>query len=168
MATMNEFIVSLRYGNLLLSLFRITAGALMIVSGAFKAFDPVGYGEMVASFGIVSPVASSYVAVVIPFMELVAGVFLLLGYKIRAASVVLLSVTVILSVAMIWSLVAGMTVSCECAHLKRLGIVIDDFLVLRLLLRNVLLLLVGILLYNASRHPFSIDSWHETHTLKNL
>jgi uncharacterized membrane protein YphA (DoxX/SURF4 family) len=159
---------SILYGNRLTVLIRIVLGAMLVFTGAVKITDPVSFGQIVARYEILPPSLVPYAASFIPALELILGLTLLIGIKVRASAglAVLLMAAFIVFISV--NVFRGRSFDCGCFQLHLLGIGLSEALGPWLILRNCLFLAGFAILYRADRHLLSLENFAEKTRLSNL
>ncbi|MBN1533235.1 MAG: DoxX family membrane protein [Spirochaetes bacterium] len=156
------------YGNTITLAIRLILGAMFLYSGAVKAMDPEVFGSVVARYNLLPDVLVPYPAMVIPYLELLVGLCLAAGYRIRSASLVSASMMLVFAFAIAVNVARGEAFRCGCFELDRLGIGISETVGAHLVVRDVLLMGLFILLMNVKKHVFSVDYYLERRGLKSL
>ncbi len=98
----------------LLLVLRLLIGAVFFYSGAIKLDDPVAFSDSIASFKILSPLLINVVALALPPFELLIGLILISGWRLRAASFSTLVLTALFTVALGQAHYRGLQVDCGC------------------------------------------------------
>ena len=96
-------------------MLRLGLGALFLVAGALKWRDPAGFAQEIANYHLL-PALAPYLAVVLPAIEITAGLALLaapLSWR-RAAAAALVLVTAAFTVAVVSAVARGLDISCGC------------------------------------------------------
>jgi uncharacterized membrane protein YphA (DoxX/SURF4 family) len=154
------------YGNSITALLRIIMGLLFLYSGFFKAIDPENFAKAIILYDISPEVLVPYIAVVIPYIELIIGLLLLFGYKIKSSSffsmILMLFWIIIISI----SIYRGKSFDCGCFELKQFGITED--IAFPIVFRDIVFLCILLLIFNARKHILSIDKLIERSRLRNL
>lgn len=166
MSRMRALISSLNYGNRFVSVFRLLLGILFLYSGFMKLLNPYAFAGIIGQYNILPDVLAPYAALLVPCMELVAGGLLLLGFRIRAASFLLFLMMIAFSIAIAINLIRGASFHCGCLELGWLGI--DESISLKLILRNIVILGLLWLIFNARKHPLSLESLIEREKLSHI
>lgn len=99
-------------GPLLVSRFLI--GGVFIVAACLKLVDPVRFAEDIHNFHIVSDQAAVVMAVLLPYIELVAGCACLLGVRGRAGALLLSVLLAVFTIAVGIAIAKGIDISCGC------------------------------------------------------
>ena len=93
---------------------RILLGAIFIYAGVSKILNPDQFAQAVMNYRIVPLVSVNLFAIVLPWLELVAGIFLLVGL-FSVGSIVMIAVLMALFLGAIASaLLRGLDISCGC------------------------------------------------------
>ena len=102
-----------RKGALLL-VFRLLVGGVFVYSGLVKILDPLDFAQQVRNYRTVGQDLAFIVAVYLPWLEILAGAFLVAGIlkKASAALISLLLGGFIVLVAV--TMVRGIDVDCGC------------------------------------------------------
>lgn len=74
---------------------RILIAAIFVISGFFKLMDPAGTAGAIESKGLPLPLVLAWATIAI---ELLGGLMLVVGYKVRAAALVIFLFTIIVTV----------------------------------------------------------------------
>jgi uncharacterized membrane protein YphA (DoxX/SURF4 family) len=88
---------------------------MFIYASLDKIADPAGFARIVYQWQTLGPVPSNLVAVTLPWVELVAGLLLIVGNWKREAAAVVAGMLVVFIAAAVWVLVRGIDVdNCGC------------------------------------------------------
>lgn len=107
---------------------RIMLGGVFIWSGILKVKEPLEFAQNVANYRIFPVEISFLVALVLPWIELICGVFLIVGLFRRASALVLAGLLCAFLVLIISTMVRGIDVDCGC--FGSIGRKVDYLLVL--------------------------------------
>ncbi|HON76849.1 MAG TPA: MauE/DoxX family redox-associated membrane protein [Spirochaetota bacterium] len=154
------------YGSRIVSVIRIVLGMLFLYSGIVKTFDPAAFGNIIDLYGIVPAVVVPYIAIVLPYVELLTGLFLITGFRIKAVSCIAMIMMAIFTAAIAVNVVRGRSFDCGCFELGRFGI--SEDISIFLVVRDCVLFLVFLLLFNVKRNYYSLDNVLEKDGLYNL
>jgi len=134
-------------------ILRLFLGGLFIFASLHKLGDPVSFSRIIYGYKILPPWAINILAIVLPGVELIAGVLLILGFLSRGAA---LTTTLSLGVficALGYNLARGLEFDCGCfsfAHSPK-GAAVD------LLIRDLILLALSLRVLLAKRYACSLD-----------
>jgi putative oxidoreductase len=98
----------------LLLLARVYLGLLFIIASWHKIIDPETFALDVATYQLLPLWAINGFALVLPWVELLAGAMLILGLRARAAALLVLFMMLSFIVALLWALHLGLDMSCGC------------------------------------------------------
>ena len=62
--------------------FRLVVGGVFIWAGLLKIFDPLGFAESIANYKVFPAGMSFFLALVLPWIEVICGVFLILDISL--------------------------------------------------------------------------------------
>jgi uncharacterized membrane protein YphA (DoxX/SURF4 family) len=114
----------------LLLVFRIVLGGLFVYAGVVKVVDPLGFAQDIRNYRLVGQTLSFVAAVVLPWLEILAGAFLIAGVWKRGAALVVIGLLVFFIVLTLVTLARGLDVDCGCfGSLSRKsgwGVVLED------------------------------------------
>jgi putative oxidoreductase len=89
-------------------------GGLFVAACLHKIVAPHAFAVDVATYGILPLVLVNVVAIALPWIELVAGSLLLLGFRVRAGSLLIAAMMVVFLAALLVALARGLDMSCGC------------------------------------------------------
>src|SRR5688500_5829020 len=93
---------------------RVFLGGFYVVAGAGEVGDPGKFAEAVANYRLLPHELIHLVAITLPWIEIVAGLFLIAGMWFKA-SVWLINAMTVMFIAAIASAVArGLSIECGC------------------------------------------------------
>ena len=114
----------------LLILLRLVLGGLFIYAGAVKVLDPLGFAQNIRNYDLVGQSLSFIAAVVLPWLEILAGVALAAGIWKRASALIISGLLVFFILLTLVTIARGLDVECGCfGALSRkagLGVIIED------------------------------------------
>lgn len=163
---LKKIIISIVYGNRLVALLRIIMGMLFLFSGIFKVIDLAAFGKVIIRYDIIPEITVPYIAVVLPFLELVVGLFLIFGFRIKSASLISIALITLFTVVIAINVIRGVSFDCGCFELSRFGI--NEDISVTLIIRDIVFLILLFIIFNAKKHYYSLDSIIEKHDLTNL
>ena len=100
--------------SVLILLLRIALGAMFIVAGVSKIGHADVFAAQIAGFRLLPQLVIAPMALVLPFLEILLGGYLILGLFTRAAAWVAVVLLAAFDLAIASAVVRGMTVSCGC------------------------------------------------------
>ncbi len=93
---------------------RILFGSLFLWSGIAKIKQPLAFADAVRNFDLVGDPLAPALAILIPCLEITAGLFALLGLFWRGAVAILTASLLLFSAALVVAWGRGLDVSCGC------------------------------------------------------
>ncbi len=94
--------------------FRLVVGGIFIWAGVSKIIDPLGFAQNIVNYRVFPEGISSFLALVLPWIEVICGAFLILGI-FRSASALLLSCFLVVFLVLITvTLIRGIDIDCGC------------------------------------------------------
>jgi uncharacterized membrane protein YphA (DoxX/SURF4 family) len=110
----------LRYFQILWSnvylavILRLVLGGVFVLASLSKIAYPAEFAENVAGFMMVPTWGVNLTGIIMPWAELVAGLFLILGIRTRASAVVIGGLLVMFLVGLILNIFKGTPINCGC------------------------------------------------------
>ena len=115
---------------------RVIIGGLFIWASLDKIINPEAFARVIHNYRILPPYAINIVAIVIPWLELIAGVALLIGFKYKGANILIFAMLTVFAIALISAYSRGLNINCGCfstsatAKSDLLARIIEDILML--------------------------------------
>jgi putative oxidoreductase len=95
-------------------LFRLGLGGVFVAASVPKILDPAGFSRNVFHYEILPASLVNLVAVTLPWIELLVGLALIVGFRVRGAALVAMLSLVIFIAAMSSALARGLNIDCGC------------------------------------------------------
>lgn len=130
-------------GRHLASIVRIALGTVFIYAGALKATTVVAFAGNIAAYQLLPYTANYLVAAVLPWLEIICGLLLIVGMRVRAASALIILLNAVFIVALSAALVRGLDIDCGCFKQGGVG----KTSAWQALLRDLVLLAMAITVY---------------------
>jgi uncharacterized membrane protein YphA (DoxX/SURF4 family) len=105
---------SLKISRRINGLLRLVVGGVFLLAGVLKISDPGKFAEEVGNYRLLPHELNNLVAIVIPWIEVVAGIFVLMGVWLRAGAQVIGGLTLIFLGAILSALIRGLNIDCGC------------------------------------------------------
>ncbi|WP_404813576.1 MauE/DoxX family redox-associated membrane protein [Geomonas subterranea] len=93
---------------------RVALGAVFIYAAIPKIADPVAFAGSVAAYRILPYFWSYLTAAVLPFLELVCGVLLICGIRVRSGALIIGMLNLVFMVALASAMIRGLDIDCGC------------------------------------------------------
>lgn len=127
----------------LLLICRTVLGFVFIYASIDKILDPETFAQILHNYKLLPDFFIYPPAIILPWVELIAGSFLIAGIFVRGSSLIINLLLIIFIHAIAFNLLRGISFDCGCFSLSA-GSGSNAYL---LLLRDLLLLIPGILIY---------------------
>jgi putative oxidoreductase len=132
-------------------------GYVFIAACLHKIAHPEAFAVDVATYEILPLSLVNIMAIVLPWIELFAGVMLIFGFKARAAAALVFGMMLMFIVALALALQAGLDMSCGCfASQAAAG---EDPISYKTVLRDTGWLALSVYVLGLDRRPVGIDRW---------
>ncbi len=95
-------------------LFRLILGGVFIWAGIIKITNPLGFAQDIANYQIFPQSISFFMALFLPWIEVICGVFVLTGLYLRSSSLFLSSLLAGFLVLILVTMIRGINVECGC------------------------------------------------------
>ncbi len=135
---------------------RVYLAVVFIAACWHKLLDPAMFALDIATYQILPLALVNGLAIVLPWVELVAGVLLLVGWRTRAAATLVAGMMVVFIIAILLALRAGLNMSCGCFASQ--GAVEDPISGLTVL-RDLGWLALAVYVMIVDRRPLGVDRW---------
>ena len=95
-------------------LSRWLAGGAFVVAGILKVADPAKFALDIGHYRLAPHRLVNLVAVLLPWIEVVTGSFVLAGVWLRASALLLASLTALFFLVIVSALARGLNIECGC------------------------------------------------------
>ncbi len=132
---------------------RIVLGLVFIIASIDKIAFPDAFAANIQAYGLTPYPLVNLMALILPWLELICGIFLLTGVLVRSSAAIISALLVIFIVAIVIALVRDLKIDCGCFgkdHLTPIG--------WDRVLEDIGLLLLGIYLYFFPYPRFSVEN----------
>ena len=115
-------------------LLRFLVGGAFVLAGVLKIAAPAKFAIDVSNYRLLPHELINLVAIVLPWIEVVAGGFVLAGIWLRASALLITSMTVVFFLAIVSALARGLNIECGCfgtvggKHVGLVNLAIDSTL----------------------------------------
>ncbi len=94
--------------------FRIFIGGIFIVAGLSKIADPIGFYSTLMGFRVLPDFLLHFMAVYLPWLELLLGLSVLLGLFHTTAALMLAGINIAFAAAIVSVILRGIDIDCGC------------------------------------------------------
>jgi uncharacterized membrane protein YphA (DoxX/SURF4 family) len=138
-----KFLITIITDRRVILIFRLILGATFIYASLDKIAHPEQFAKIVYNYKILPGSLINIFAVILPWVEFLAGCFLILGIFTESASLLLSFLLVIFVIAISINLLRGVNLNCGCFSTnpagKKEGV--------SLLFRDFLFLFMGLMIF---------------------
>jgi putative oxidoreductase len=98
----------------LLFISRLVLGAIFIYASYDKVLNPLAFAQVIHNYRLMPPQFINIIAIILPWIELLAGAFLIIGIWVRGANFII-GVLLIMYIAMLSiTAIRGININCGC------------------------------------------------------
>jgi putative oxidoreductase len=133
---------------------RLYLGVLFLTACWHKILDPGAFAVDIATYQILPVVLVNPMAILLPWTELFAGVMLVVGFKTRAAALLVTLMMSIFTLALVIAVARGLDMSCGCFASQGM---VDDPISWSTVARDLTWLAMALFVYLYDRNPLGLD-----------
>jgi uncharacterized membrane protein YphA (DoxX/SURF4 family) len=100
--------------NIVVLVLRVVLGAIFIVAGGSKIGHAAYFAAQIAGFRILPQAVIAPIALALPYLEVLLGVYLVIGLFTRQAAWIAALLLLIFDAAIASAVVRGMAINCGC------------------------------------------------------
>ena len=131
-------------------------GVLFVGACLHKIAVPASFALDIATYDILPLAAINLVAIGLPWIELIAGVMLIVGWRVRGSSLVIAGMMVVFLVALCIALARGLDMSCGCFASQGAE---DDPISRMTVIRDLVWLGLCVFVFTFDRGLVGLDGW---------
>ena len=140
---------------------RVYLGAIFLLACTHKIARPDLFAVDVATYQLLPLSAVNLFAITLPWVELVAALLLLVGWRVRAAALLVGVMMAAFTVALAWALHRGLDMSCGCFASQSAAH--DDPISWKTVVRDVAWLALAVYVVAVDHAPLGVDHWLSRH-----
>ncbi|CAN5488668.1 DoxX family membrane protein [soil metagenome] len=99
-------------------LFRLFIGGYFSFAAVEKIIDPLVFATSIDNYHLMPSSLVNVFALVIPWLELLCGLMLIVGYKVRTNATLCGAMTLMFTIAVAWAVMQGLKIDCGCFGAK--------------------------------------------------
>ncbi len=99
---------------LLLGILKLLLGFVFVVASLGKIIDPQGFAKDVYSYAILPSYLVPFFAVIIPWIEFIAGLLLMIDIYPKSNSLIINGLLLVFIIAIVIDVIRGIEISCGC------------------------------------------------------
>lgn len=131
-------------------------GVLFVGACLHKIAEPASFALDIATYDILPLAAINLVAIGLPWIELIAGVMLMAGWRVRGSSLVVAGMMLVFLLALCIALARGLDMSCGCFASQGAE---DDPISRMTVIRDLVWLGLCIFVFAFDRGLVGLDGW---------
>ena len=140
---------------------RIILGLIFIMAAAGKISSPASFAQEVNNYAFLPYYTINIMAIFLPWIELIAGIFLISGVRIKASSAIAGSLLIIFIIAVASAMIRGLNIDCGCySH------IINDPVGWRKIFENVGQLALALLIFIFPVIKFTFENLIQKNSLR--
>ena len=140
-------------------LFRILLGLIFLFAGIAKISDPVRFIFTLREFNLFSEAVIPFMALYLPWLEFILGLFLILGLLHRASAFLLACLNTMFAIAILTVVVRGMEIDCGCFGMLADILKIPDSADIKAIIRNVIFIGISVYIFIVKKTLFSLENY---------
>jgi uncharacterized membrane protein YphA (DoxX/SURF4 family) len=133
---------------------RMYLGAIFLLACWHKILHPAAFALDIATYQILPLGLVNLQAIVLPWVELAAGLMLLVGFRTRAAALLVAGMMAMFTVAIAIAVAKGLDMSCGCFASQGSA---EDPISWRTILRDTSWFLLALYVFVFDRRPLGLD-----------
>lgn len=95
-------------------LLRLIIGGIFIYAGVLKERTPQEFADNIAAYQLLPAALINLVALGLPFFEIMIGLMLIIGFRLRLAACSTLLLILVFAIALASALARGLNIDCGC------------------------------------------------------
>lgn len=133
---------------------RLYLGGIFLLACWHKLVEPGAFALDIATYQILPLTLINPMAIVLPWVELLAGIMLIVGFRTRAAALLVAAMMAMFLAAISMALAKGLTMSCGCFASQG---AVEDPISWRTVVRDGAWLLLSLYVLWLDRRPLGLD-----------
>lgn len=93
---------------------RLLIGGLFVYASIYKVLNPADFAVAIRNYLLLPPEWSTIAALALPWIELVAGSFLILGAQVKPSALLTTGMLSVFLVAIVYAYQTGLDIDCGC------------------------------------------------------
>lgn len=93
---------------------RIVIGGIFVYASIDKIMNPDAFARIIHNYRLFPPSLINIIAIVIPWIEIISGALLIIGWKYKAANLIIGGMLAAFIIALAISYIRGININCGC------------------------------------------------------
>ncbi|MCD6162087.1 MAG: DoxX family membrane protein [candidate division Zixibacteria bacterium] len=102
------------FSDWLLLIIRLIIGGFFIYASIDKILNPNEFAKIIHNYRLLPPDFINLLAIILPWIEITAGVCLIIGFKYKGANFIILIMLFVFIFALAVNMFRGVNISCGC------------------------------------------------------
>jgi uncharacterized membrane protein YphA (DoxX/SURF4 family) len=98
----------------ILFISRLILGALFVFASIDKIIHPLAFAQVIHYYRLTPPELINFLALLFPWMELLAGLLLITGYRVKGSCLLINILLVFFIIVLAITTIRGINVACGC------------------------------------------------------
>jgi len=142
-------------------LFRILMGLIFLIAGLAKILDPGRFMLTIREFKLFPETVIPFLALYLPWLEFVLGLFLMIGLLYRPSALLLACLNTLFVIAILTVIVRGMEIDCGCFGFLADTLNIPNSADMKTVVRNLFFIVMCLYIFFAKRTLVSLDDYRQ-------
>jgi uncharacterized membrane protein YphA (DoxX/SURF4 family) len=95
-------------------ILRVAVGLVFLIAGLGKAADPASFAREMQNYQIIPFALINIMALIMPWIEIIVGIFLIAGVRIKANAAIASGFMLIFIIAIGSAMLRGLNINCGC------------------------------------------------------
>ena len=108
--------MALKFKIIIPIIFRLILGFVFIYAAIDKISDPYTFAVDIRNYQILPDMFSNILALILPWIELFCGLFLIIGFYTRSSAFMIAMMLVVFIFAISMAMIRGLNIDCGCYH----------------------------------------------------
>jgi uncharacterized membrane protein YphA (DoxX/SURF4 family) len=135
-------------------LCRIIVGFVFVYASIYKIADPESFAKVIENYQVLPIFSINIVAITIPWIELIVGLFLIFGVLIKASSYITAFLMAFFSILVLLTIIRGIDISCGCFSSQ-----VANPIGWQKFIENIILFILSLLVYYSEDAYISVEKY---------
>jgi len=111
---MNSFKLPKSGSDWFMFIIRVIIGSFFVYASIDKIINPEAFAKNIHNYRMLTPAFINLMAIFLPWLELITGIALIIGYRYRGANIIILGMLVVFIIALASAYSRGLNINCGC------------------------------------------------------
>ena len=142
-------------------IFRLIIGMVFIYASVHKIANPEEFAKSIDNYRIFPIFIINFIAIILPWLELILGLFIIFGVFIKASSFLLSLNLLAFTILVLITIIRGININCGCFSSDINGTPIGW----KKFFENILLFIISIIIFYSDEDFLSIERYFKTNKM---